>query len=280
MRVVNSLVERCFLIVELLADEARSMRLGAIAERLDLGKSVVHRMLTVLCDIGWVEQDPDSGVYGLTLRLAVLGQRFLSGTHLPDVCQPILEELAGATRELARMAVVQSDSLTWIAQAQGAKKGLIYQPEAAAKVRLSITANGKAWLSTLSNSDAVRLAVKDGFGQPGGGANAIKTIEGLIAELEATRLRGWAISNEEAEAGVVAIAAPILLENKETVGTVSVAGPTSRLIVSRHEAIAADVIAASRRLGELWPLRRAQEQLESGKQRLEDARSVAERIKF
>jgi IclR family acetate operon transcriptional repressor len=271
MRVVNSLVERCFLIVELLADEARSMRLGAIAERLDLGKSVVHRMLTVLCDIGWVEQDPDSGVYRLTLRLAVLGQRFLSGTHLPDVCQPILEELAGTTRELARMAVVQSDSLTWIAQAQGAKKGLIYQPEAAAKVRLTITANGKAWLSTLSNSDAVRLAVKDGFGQPGGGANAIKTIEGLLGELEATRSRGWAISNEEAEAGVVAIAAPILLENKETVGTVSIAGPTSRLIVSRHEAIAADVIAASRRLGELWPLRRAQEQLESGRQRLEDA---------
>lgn len=268
MRVVNSLVERCFSIVEFLAEDAGSMRLGDIAERLALGKSAVHRMLSVLSDIGWVEQDQVTGFYRLTLRLAILGQRFLSGTHLPDVCQPVLEELARATRELVRMAVVQGESLTWIAHVQGAHNGLMYQPEMVAKVRLSVTANGKAWLSTLNNNDAVRIAMKDGFGQADGGTNAIRTIEGLIAELETTRRRGWAISNEEAEVGVVAIAAPISLESQVIVGTVSVAGPSSRLSADRHEATAAAVISTSRKLAELWPLRQAQEQIESDKQRL------------
>ena len=271
MRVVNSLVERSFYVVELLAEDAGNMRLGDIAERLNLAKSAVHRMLSVLVDIGWVEQDPETGFYRLTLKLAILGQRFLSGTHLPDVCQPVLQELASATRELVRMAVVQGERLTWIAQAQGAQKGLLYQPEMVAKVRLSVTANGKAWLSTLSNNDAIRIAMDDGFGQAGGGAKAIKTVEALIDELEVTRHRGWAISDEEAEPGVIAVAAPISLATREVVGTVSVAGPTSRFGAGRRKEVASAVLSAARKLADRWPLRQAQEQSESHKQHLKDA---------
>ncbi len=251
MRVVNSLVERCFAVVELMANEPSAMRLGEIAEKLDLQKSAAHRMLTVLCEIGWVEQESVTGFYKLTLRLAILGQRFLSGTHLTDVCQPVLEELAAESEELVRMAVTQGETLTWISQAQGAQKGLRYQPEMVAKVRLATTANGRAYLSTLAQTDAVRLAISNGMDD---GQTKIP-VEELIRELEATRKRGWAISNEEAETGVIAIAAPIILEGEQTVGTLSVAGPSSRLTPDRHEQIAASVQKAARKLSELWPLR-------------------------
>lgn len=253
MRVVNSLVERCFAVIELMANEASAMRLGEIAERLELQKSAAHRMLTVLCEIGWVEQEPVTGFYKLTLRLAILGQRFLTGTHLTDVCQPILEELAAESAELVRMAVVQGETLTWIAQAQGAQKGLRYQPEMVAKVRLANTANGRAYLSTLSQTDAIRIAINDSL-NPGDGGS-VTNVEELIKELEATRRRGWALSDEEAETGVVAIAAPITLGADQTVGTISVAGPSSRLTAKRHPEIAASVRSAAAKLAELWPLR-------------------------
>ncbi|MES0057214.1 IclR family transcriptional regulator [Mesorhizobium sp. M0078] len=253
MRVVNSLVERCFAVVELLANEASTIRLGEIAEKLDLQKSAAHRMLTTLCEIGWVEQEPVTGFYKLSLRLAILGQRFLSATHLTDVCQPVLEELASESAELVRMAVVQGETLTWIAQVQGARNGLRYQPELVARVRLAATANGKAYLSTLEPTDAIRIAVNDAGHKAE--KRAITSVEEFMGELALTKKRGWAISIEEAEPGVIAIAAPITLAGGQTVGTVSVAGPSSRLTPERHEKISLAVSATAGKLGELWPLR-------------------------
>ena len=70
------------------------MPLGEIAERLDLPKSGAHRLLATLVDLGWAEQDPDTGFYRLTMRLAVLGQQFYVATGIPDMCQPLLDRLA------------------------------------------------------------------------------------------------------------------------------------------------------------------------------------------
>ena len=88
MRLVKSLVERCFDLITLLSENAGAMALGEISRRLDVPKSAAHRLLTTLCDLGWAEQDPDSGFYRLSLRLAVVGQRILVGTRIPDICQP------------------------------------------------------------------------------------------------------------------------------------------------------------------------------------------------
>ncbi|ODA93303.1 hypothetical protein BFX40_10760 [Mesorhizobium sp. SEMIA 3007] len=252
MRIVNSLVERCFAVIELLATEASAMRLGEIAERLDLQKSAAHRMLNTLSEKGWVEQVPETGFYKLTLRLAILGQRFLSATHLTDVCQPVIEELAAESGELVRMAVVQSETLTWIIQVQGARNGLKYQPEMVARVRLATTANGKAYLSRLDPTDAIRIAISDSARD--GERRSIVVVEEFMEELKLTLNRGWAISREEVEIGVVAIAAAID-RGGQTVGTVSVAGPSSRVTAERHEEIASSVMSTAAKLGELWPLR-------------------------
>ncbi|MER8403049.1 IclR family transcriptional regulator [Mesorhizobium sp. M1348] len=260
MRVVNSLVERCFAVIELLAKEASAMRLGELAEKLDLQKSAAHRMLNLLCEMGWVEQEPVTGFYKLTLRLAILGQRFLSATHLTDICQPVLEELAAESAELVRMAVVQGETLTWIAQVQGARNGLKYQPEMVARVRLDTTANGRAYLSRLSQTDAIRIAINDSAYS--GGERSIASVEEFMKGLELTQKRGWAISDEEAEPGVVAIAAPITLGGGQTVGTVSVAGPRSRLTPDRHEKVASSVLSTAAKLGELWPLRQRYNNIE------------------
>ena len=90
MKVVNPLLERCFQLIELLAEEPRAFRLGAVSERLGLQKGAVHRLLTALCSMGWVEQEPETGFYRLTLRLAIMGQRVLLATRIPDLTRPIL----------------------------------------------------------------------------------------------------------------------------------------------------------------------------------------------
>jgi IclR family acetate operon transcriptional repressor len=255
MRLVKSLVERCFDLITLLSENAGAMSLGEISRRLEVPKSAAHRLLSTLCDLGWAEQDADSGFYRLSLRLAVVGQRLLAGTRIPDICQPILDRLANATEGLGRIAIVGQDGLTWIAHSQGARSGLIYQPELVAQVPLHTTANGKAWLATLDRSDALALAMASGLGRTDiGGPKVITTKQTFSAALDETLERGWAAAIEEAEPGVAAVAAAICIDER-VVGTVSVAGPIHRFSPLVIPQVAEQVKAVAQELSALWPYR-------------------------
>jgi DNA-binding IclR family transcriptional regulator len=223
--------ERCLDIIGLLADGASNMPLGEIAEKLGLPKSGAHRLLATLVDLGWAEQNPDTGFYRLTMRLAILGQRFYVATGIPDICQPLLDRLAARSHEFARLAIVDSGSLTWLAHAQGATGGLLYQPSLATNtVPLHVTASGKAWLASLPRELAMQHVLKTGLKEVGKfGPNAINSIDRLMLELDATAARGFGIALNEAEPGVTAVASAIRADGVgDTLGTVSIAGPSVR----------------------------------------------------
>ncbi|MEO8133500.1 MAG: IclR family transcriptional regulator [Betaproteobacteria bacterium] len=250
--------ERCLDIIELLADGARDLPLGEIAERLELPKSGAHRLLATLVKLGWAEKDPDTSFYRLTMRLAILGQRFYVATGIPDICQPLLDLLASRSREFARLAVVDGSSLTWVAQAQGATGGLLYQPSLlTSTVPLHATATGKAWLATLPTEQAIHNALRNGFQDSDRyGPNVIRSVEALMREIEATARRGFGIAVNEAEPGVTALAAAIRPAGGGTaLGTVSVAGPSARMTDDRIGELAPLVIECASELANLWPLR-------------------------
>ena len=251
--------ERCLGIIELLADGAREIPLGEIADALDLPKSGTHRLLGTLVELGWAEQQRETGFYRLTMRLAVLGQRFYVASGLPDICQPVLDRFAHECREFARLAVVDGNSLVWIAHAQGATGGLLYQPaETMGPVPLFPTASGKAWLATLPPNDAEQhVAPQGGFTRLDRfGPNVIRSVEALLKELRVTARRGYGLAVNEAEPGVTALAAAIRSGGERaTVGTVSIAGPTARMTETRLRELAPIVTQCAAELSTLWPIR-------------------------
>ena len=250
--------ERCLDIIELLADGAGNLPLGEIAERLGLPKSGAHRLLATLVSLGWAEKDPDTGFYRLTMRLAILGQQFFVATGIPDICQPLLDQLAGQSREFARLAVVDGHSLTWVAHAQGATGGLVYQPSLlTSTVPLYATATGKAWLATLPIEQALKNALPNGFSDADNhGPNVVRSVDALMRELEATRRRGFGLAMNEAEPGVTAVAAAIRpASDGAALGTVSVAGPSARMTETRVRELAPLVVRSASELAGLWPLR-------------------------
>ena len=242
--------ERCLAIIELLSDGARALPLGAIAERLTLPKSGAHRLLATLIDLGWVEKEPQTSFYRLTMRLAVLGQQFYVATGIPDICQPLLDRLAQQCREFARLAVVDGNSLVWVAHAQGASGGLMYQPSLTSNtVPLFATASGKAWLATLPTEEAMRIVMKNGGLKDADryGPNVVRSIEALLRELKATARRGYGLAFSEAEFGVSAVAAAIRTEGAgPALGTVSIAGPSARVTEKRLQQLAPLVLASAR----------------------------------
>jgi len=260
MKVVNPLLERCFQLIEFLAEEPRAYRLGVISETLRLQQGAAHRLLAALCDMGWVEQEPETGFYRLTLRLAIMGQRVLLATRIPDLTRPILQKRAEESQELVRMAIVEGELLSWVAFVQGRRTGLIYQPEMIGRTPLTVTSHGKAYLSTLPPDQAMRIVREEGFPPPGRyGPRAIQSIDAFAAAIDETRARGWGMSYEEGERGIAAIAAPIrpFGPNTPAVATCSVAGPLMRFGAEDIVRNASLVMQAANEIAAIWPLRNA-----------------------
>jgi DNA-binding IclR family transcriptional regulator len=220
-----------------------------IASELELEKGPAHRVLAQLCEQGWAEQDEQTSQYRLTLKLSLLGQRYLHGLGLPGLVQPILDEVAAQCHELVRLTVVNEGTLAWFAASQGAAPGLMYSPSMHSPIALHAT-------SAMSNDEAVGLALRGGLGQPNsaGTSKAIKSVDRLIPELELTRKRGYGLVVEEAEPGVVAMAVTVRsLVDGVVVGTVSIAGPVLRIPPERYDSFHALLREAAAKLGAVWP---------------------------
>jgi DNA-binding IclR family transcriptional regulator len=246
MRVVKSQINHCLKLLSIMADVAHGMRVSDLARQLAAPKSSTQRLLEHLMEQGWVEQDTTTGLYRLTMRLAILGQRYLSSAGITDAAQAILDRLARETRELARVTVVGKNQLSWICSAQGAP------------IVSYATANGKAWLATLSDTEAAAVARADGLGKrrDGLGPRALTSEDALLAELKSVRRRGYAVADEEAEPGIKAIAVAILNPgSKAAIGTVSVAGPKTRMTADRHAAVIAALRRTAVELSLAWPYR-------------------------
>ncbi len=260
MQIAN--VDRCLSLIELLAGAPEGMPLGSLAEQLDLPKSATHRLLQTLMTRGYVAQDAASQEYSLSLKVALLGFRYLDARRLPDVAQDALDRLAHDCGEYCRIAVVQGEDLVWIARAQGAKLGLRYEPPMGGDVVLHATATGKAWLATLPEHDALRIVCARGFATPEGfGKRALRSVDELRRHLDDTRRRGYALAIEEGEPGTVAIAATFrayVSADAPAAGTVSVAGPLVRLTEQRIEEIAPMLLRATEAITALWPMRQRQ----------------------
>ena len=250
--------ERCLSVLELLADGVKSLTLGEIADRLNEPKSGIHRLLSTLVSEGLAEQDGQTGLYSLTMKLTLIGQRFYADTGIPDLCQPLLEQLAAETQEYVRMAVATGGTLNWLADAQWARGGLMYYPpQVSGTVPLYATASGKSWLATMGEQSALTIAVAQGFNAATNpGPQVATNVNELIQLLRETAHRGYGIAINEAETGVSAVAAAVRVRDDDAgVGTISVAGPSVRMTPERIDSLGPVVQDYAKRLGKIWPLR-------------------------
>src|SRR5450830_1602969 len=207
---MSGVLERTLGILELLAQHGDGLELAVIADRLDIPRSAVHRLLTDLVRCGYVRQLRDHGDYMLTTKLVAMGLSFLSSTGIVDIAQPLLDRLAEISGELVRLAVVDGHRLTWVARAQGARQGL---------------------------------------GEPGKyGPNAPTSLQAVMAEVQATRQRGYSLTCETYTAGLNAMAAPVRLQGQPPLGTLSIAGPTVRFTPERMQALGDELLACAAQL--------------------------------
>ena len=240
-------------ILELVAGEAEGARVTDLATTLGLNRAIPHRILAELCELGYVVQDPTTERYRAAFKLGSLGLRQLETAGISRWAREDLEGLASATKELVRLAVVSGTTLLLVAKAQGADSTLTIGATLRSATVPFASANGKAWLSTLPEDEALQLLLSRGLGPTS--ARTPPRFDEVVEEIAQAKRIGYSLIEEELEVGVNAIAVPIVPPGSRqgrAVGTLSVAGPSVRVSAGVLISFVPALYAVAERLGCEW----------------------------
>ncbi|WP_188806914.1 IclR family transcriptional regulator [Citricoccus zhacaiensis] len=251
---MSTAISRGLGILQMLTGLPEGLALKEIATRLDVVKSSAHRAVSELVDLGYVRQDQDTGKYILGLKLISLAQRHLATIPLVDLAQSFLDRLSATSGELSRLSIVDESTLVWVAKREGSKSGLRFDPDDGQEVKLSCSASGLAWLSTMSDERALELVELQGYPAPDEYTPiAPRTHAEYLALLHEARDLGFGYVADLFEVGVAAIAVPVILRpGEEAVGVLNLCGPSARLDRDRCIAMLPDLRQAAKELATVF----------------------------
>jgi IclR family transcriptional regulator, KDG regulon repressor len=246
-----SSVANAILLMKTFSDEQSELGISALAERLGLAKSTVHRLASTLVEAGMLEQNKETGKYRLGLAVFELGSLVRRKIDISLEAKPWLMTLREQTGETVDLSILDHGGVVCVNFLESKNVNRISSGVGLRKP-VHCTAEGKALIAFQPASTIERMV--------GSGTVERRTPRTLIdpgalkEELANIRARGYATDDEEYELGVRSIAAPIRDDSGNSVAAVGVTGPKQRLTKTRLLSIAPFVTAAaqaiSRRLGD------------------------------
>jgi len=251
-----SAVARAFAILEDLS-VVGERSLSDIARKLAVNKNIAFRLLRTLEQLGYIYEDPASRCFRLTYKLSnVVRIQWLSDDVLSQA-QPLLRALARDSGELVRLAICGGDRLEWVFAETGSKRLLRIDPAYPGPIIPHVHATSKAWLMTLDPTalDPLVKAMKFDAYTP----HTLTSAKALRQCLDISRQQGFALSYDERDLGIAAVAAPVMAGGQQhpsprCAAVVSISVPTSRV---SNDQLAAEfgpmVMRAADRLSTFWP---------------------------
>lgn len=235
-------IDRAFDILELLVTAGDAVSLSRVHERVNLAPSTTHRILTVLVARGYAVQNSTTRLYSPGPKLLEMAAR--ASTNVQIAASAFLRDLATATGETTNLAFPQRDGVVYIDQVESGHVVRMFI-EVGHQAPFYCTAVGKAMLSAFPTQQGeAYLAAVDLRPFT---ANTIVDRHQLAAEIAQTRLRGYAVDDEEREPGVRCVAAPIVDHRGRCVAGIGISGPASRVRADRLDALGGQVRDAARR---------------------------------
>ena len=221
----NQSLERGFGILEHLGVSTRGQSVSEVAEVTDLHRATAHRLLEVLCRLGYA--------YKGSGRRYWVGHRIDRYAHKPSMlarmthqAHPFLVTLAHEVDETVNLGALEGNQ-AFIADRVTTERSLRLDVQVGDYFDAHGTSIGKALLS-LHRPEEVR-SIYEHAPLRAHTSNTAKTIPALLRELALVRQRGYAVNDEEMTPGVRSIAVPILNPDKRALCAVAVTGPKARL---------------------------------------------------
>lgn len=227
------------------------MGISALAARLGLAKSTVHRLATTLVEYDILEQNRETGKYRLGLALFELGTLVRRKMDVMSEAQAQIHALADLSGETVQLAILDHLSVLYI-RIRESRQAVRMSTGLGSRAPAHCTSVGKALLAHQA-PEVIQQVIDNGLRRHT--PNTITEAPRLLEELASIRQKGYAIDDEEIESGLRCVAAPIRDHSGRVVAAISVAAPVQRMTKKNLQTTVPSVVAAadaiSRRLGYL-----------------------------
>jgi IclR family pca regulon transcriptional regulator len=225
-----------------------SLSLTEVAKRAGLTRAAARRYLHTLTALGYAEVNGNQ--FRLAPRVLRFGYTYLSSNALPGLAQPVLERLGERLDEVASLAILEGSEVLFVARSAPRRfvstvigVGTRLPAFAAATGRVLLASKPREMLEGMF----ARMAPLRRFTD-----KTKVSRDEVLAEIQSAREQGYALNDEEFEAGLRSIAVPVVNGAGITVAAVSVSAQAVRMRPSQIVVELLPVIRAA--VGELEAL--------------------------
>jgi IclR family pca regulon transcriptional regulator len=223
-------LDRGLAILDCFVQGPPDLMLIEIAARVGLTKATAFRLVQTLQDCGYVQQDPITKRYSLSLKVLDLQTAGLMALRFPQVAQPLLEELSLQLHESSSMCILDGPWIRYVARAAAPRiisdslqvgSRLPANPTSMGKVLLA--ARGEAWVRELYAHEPLVARTP----------RTITNLDDLLRALDEVARQGYALANEELEIGYRSISAPVFDRGGKVVAAINVSTATGRVSMAQ-----------------------------------------------
>lgn len=211
-------IDRAFQVLEIVAQND-TMSLNELHHQLGLNKASLSRIAQALCSNGYLNRDPKSGDYSLSLKAFEIGVHAVRKIDYLNLIKRDLEELSSALKVVAQFSIEDHNELLCLDSFDQNNAGFSIYTRVGERSSLYSTSAGKALLSTYSNEEIYnkwsQMEIKSLT------PNTLTTIDALMQDIAVIRERNYALDLEENELGLFCVGTVLMNYNRKPIGAIS-----------------------------------------------------------
>jgi DNA-binding IclR family transcriptional regulator len=237
-------VDRAVSVLEILAQRGEA-GVSEVAAEIDVHKSTAFRLLGALEARGLVEQAAERGKYRLGFGIVRLAGAVTGRLDITQQGREVCERLSEEIGETVNIAVLQEHYAVNLYQVRG--PGAVGTHNWVGQLTpVHATSSGKILLAHLPAKE--RDAVLTASGLQKLTPHTLTTRAKLEKDLTEARERGYAVTLEELEIGLHAMAAPVRSHQGEVIAAISASGPAYRFTQERMHELAPLLVEGAKAL--------------------------------
>ena len=221
-------LSKALVVLEFLGQFPNGVSLQKIAEGTGFNKSSTHRILATFEEAGYVAQLSSGKEYRLTMKLVHLGHSAMN-SDVTGIVKPYLSELLGEVNETVNFLSFDADNIVFKDKFEPENASFRTRTYVGLHSPMYCSAAGKCYLAF--SSDMVREAYwqRNASTMKPLTENTILDKGQFFTALDDIKKLGYALDDEENEAGISCVAVPVFDKFQKPVYAVSVSSLTPKM---------------------------------------------------
>lgn len=219
---------RALVVLEHLARAQHPPTLAQLAQRLNMPKTTLMRLLAAMQRAGFVASTPTEHGFVPGPQATSLALATLHASAFTRACRAVLAQLVGTLGETCNLTAPDGDRVVYMERVETSEPLRLFFA-VGSHVPMHCTASGKLFLASMNRLERGRVVARLPLTR-----NTPRTLTDpvqLEEELERLAARGIGIDNEEFVRGMSAVAVPVKDAEDRVVAAVACHAPTARVML-------------------------------------------------